>query len=142
MSSQVRSLPLQVSSSGDRPLGVLDAVGAALVLVGVAYEATADRQLARFKRDPAHQGQLMTRGLWSWSRHPNYFGDFVVWWGLYTLAASTGVGAWTVVSPLVMSLLLMRVSGVTLLEQSMSRRAGWSEYARKTSAFFPRPPRP
>ena len=135
------SLPLQLACSVDRPLGILDALGVALVLTGVGFEALADRQLSRFKKDPAHKGQLMNRGLWSWSRHPNYFGDFVVWWGLFALAASTGIGAWTAISPLVMSVLLLRVSGVTLLEQSMSRRPGWAEYARRTSAFFPRPPR-
>jgi steroid 5-alpha reductase family enzyme len=134
------SLPLQrAATRGDR-LGWLDAVGAAGVLCGVAFEATADRQLTLFKRDPKHQGQLMTTGLWSWSRHPNYFGDFVVWWSLYLLAVGSG-GAWTVVSPLIMSTLLLRVSGVTLLEQSMKQRPGWEEYAKRTSAFFPRPPR-
>jgi steroid 5-alpha reductase family enzyme len=128
------SLPLQAGSSA--PLGPIDFLGAAWVLCGVGFEATADLQLSRFKA--GHPGQLMTRGLWSWSRHPNYFGDFLVWWGLFAFAAISA--PWTIVGPLVMSVLLMRVSGVTLLEQSMSRRAGWAEYARRTSAFFPRPP--
>ncbi len=129
------SLPLQ--ALGPSALGVFDLLGALGVLGGVAFEGVADLQLARFKKDPAHKGQLMNRGLWSWSRHPNYFGDFLVWWGLFAISAP-----WTVVAPVVMSVLLMRVSGVTLLEKSMSQRPGWAEYARRTSAFFPRPPKP
>ncbi len=134
------SLPLQVAAGSAAPLGPLDAAGAALVLVGVSFEATADLQLWRFKKDPANRGQVMTRGLWRYSRHPNYFGDFVVWWGLWVIAAGAG-GWWTVLSPVVMSTLLMRVSGVPLLEKAMRQRPGYDEYVRRTSAFFPRPPR-
>lgn len=83
----------------------------------------------------------MQHGLWRYTRHPNYFGDFVVWWGLYCGALATGVGAWTVLSPVLMSLLLMRVSGVPLLEKSMKERPGYADYVRRTSSFFPRPPR-
>ena len=83
----------------------------------------------------------MTAGLWRYTRRPNYFGDFLVWWGLFCGAAATGTGLWTVLSPLVMSLLLLRVSGVPLLEQAMQSRPGYAEYVRRTSAFFPRPPR-
>lgn len=139
----VISLPLQVAMSQPSPssLGVLDVVGMALVLLGTACEGTADWQLARWKRDPQHRGQVMQHGLWRYTRHPNYFGDFVVWWGLYCGALATGVGAWTVLSPVLMSLLLMRVSGVPLLEKSMKERPGYADYVRRTSSFFPRPPR-
>ncbi len=133
----VVSLPLQAVGASTLPLGPIDLLGATLVLGGIAFEATADAQLARFKAKT--KGQLMTTGLWSWSRHPNYFGDFVVWWGLFALAAASA--PWTVVGPLVMSGLLMRVSGVPLLEQAMRGRPGWVEYERRTSAFFPRPPK-
>ena len=84
----------------------------------------------------------MDRGLWRYTRHPNYFGDFCVWWGLYAIALSTGDAWWSVAGPVVMSVLLMRVSGVSLLERHMARsRPGYEEYARRTSSFFPRPPR-
>jgi steroid 5-alpha reductase family enzyme len=136
------SLPVQAAerSSGGGPLGWSDALGAALTLTGVAFEATGDAQLARFKADPANRGKVMDRGLWRYTRHPNYFGDFLVWWGLYALAVASG-NAWTVLSPALMSFLLLRVSGVTLLEKSMRARPGYDDYVRRTSAFFPWPPR-
>ena len=135
------SLPVQTSQSAVLPLGWLDAVGAALVAVGIATEATGDFQLARFKADPANKGRVMDRGLWRYTRHPNYFGDFCVWWGLFGLAFTGGAGIWTIVSPLVMSFLLLRVSGVTLLEKHMGDRPGYAEYVRRTSPFFPWPPK-
>ena len=111
-----------------------------MVATGVFFEAVGDWQLERFKADPANRGQVMDRGLWRYTRHPNYFGDFLVWWGLYGVALAAGAW-WTVVSPLVMSVLLLRVSGVTLLEQSLRHRPGYEDYVKRTSAFFPRPPK-
>jgi steroid 5-alpha reductase family enzyme len=137
----VVSLPLQVSSTQPDSLGVLDAVGVAFWAVGVFFESVGDAQLARFKGDPAHRGQVMDRGLWRYTRHPNYFGDFMVWWGMYLIALSTGAAWWTVVSPLVMSALLLRVSGKEHLERGMSKRPGYAEYVRRTSGFVPLPPR-
>jgi steroid 5-alpha reductase family enzyme len=139
----VVSLPLQAAAGGGagRPLGLLDAAGALISLAGLAIEATADAQLARFLADPASRGRVMDQGLWRWSRHPNYFGDFVVWWGLGLLGVATGA-AWTLVGPALMSVLLLRVSGVTLLERTIgARRPGYAAYAARTSAFFPWPPR-
>jgi steroid 5-alpha reductase family enzyme len=137
------SLPVQivhVSSGGG--LGALDALGTALVLVGLCFESVGDWQLARFKADPASARQVMDRGLWRYTRHPNYFGDCCVWWGMYAIAAGTPAGRWTLASPALMTLLLLRVSGVTLLERTIGRRRpGYAEYAQRTSAFFPRPPR-
>lgn len=122
-------------------LQIVDAIGAALVLGGLVFEAIADAQLARFMRDAANRGRVMDRGLWRYSRHPNYFGEFCVWWGFFVIAAGTG-GWWSVVSPLLMSLLLLRVSGVTLLERDIgSRRPGYAAYAARTNAFFPGLPR-
>ena len=140
----VISLPLQVAASIPAPsqLGILDAVGIALALLGTLFEATADFQLARFKSNPEHRGQVMTSGLWRYTRHPNYFGDFTVWWGLFCGAAATGIGVFAIISPLLMSFLLLRVSGVPLLEKSMQNRPGYADYVRRTSAFFPRPPKP
>ena len=107
------------------------------------FETLGDAQLAHFKADPANAGVVMDRGLWGWTRHPNYFGDFMVWWGLSVIALSLGAPWWTLVSPVVMSVLLMRVSGVPMLERTIGeRRPGYSEYVARTSSFFPRPPKP
>ncbi|MFE7600692.1 DUF1295 domain-containing protein [Streptomyces sp. NPDC057494] len=136
------SLPVQVASLVPTPLDVAAVAGLTLWAAGVLFEATGDHQLARFKADPANKGRIMDRGLWSWTRHPNYFGDFLVWWGLYLMAcASWQTAALTVVSPLVMSGLLIFGSGKRLLENHMSQRPGYADYRARTSGFFPRPPR-
>jgi steroid 5-alpha reductase family enzyme len=111
-------------------------------LTGIFFEAVGDYQLARFKVDSVNRGRVMNRGLWRYTRHPNYFGDFLVWWGLYLVAAESGSWWWTIVGPLLMSFLLIRVSGVRLLESSLrSRVDGYDQYVRDTSAFFPSPPK-
>jgi steroid 5-alpha reductase family enzyme len=131
------SLPLLAGVLGSVPLGPLDFIGGALWLVGFIFEAGGDWQLARFKSDRANHGQVMDRGFWRFTRHPNYFGDFCVWWGLYLMALSAG-GWWSIIGPLLMSVLLMRVSGVTLLEKDIGeRRPRYADYMRRTNAFFP-----
>ena len=101
-----------------------------------------DAQLARFKKDPANAGVVMDKGLWRYTRHPNYFGDACVWWGIALVAAETTVGRWGLIGALVMTILLRRVSGVTLLEKSLvKRRKGYVEYVARTSPFVPRPPK-
>ncbi|MGL6222920.1 MAG: DUF1295 domain-containing protein [Steroidobacteraceae bacterium] len=134
------SLPLLGGIVGDgTPLGVLDYAGAALWAVGLYFEAVGDWQLARFKANPANAGQVMDRGLWGLTRHPNYFGDFCVWWGFGLIALSAGAW-WALIGPALMSVLLLRVSGVTLLERDIGkRRPGYAEYIRRTNAFFPGP---
>ena len=133
------SLPLAGAVAGDAPLGLLDWLGVALWAIGLYFEAVGDWQLARFKADRANAGRVMDRGLWRYTRHPNYFGDFCVWWGLYLLALSAGAW-WTVVGPLIMSFLLLRFSGVRLLERDIGeRRPAYAEYVRRTNAFFPGP---
>ena len=135
------SLPVQgTSASTDPSLGPLAYIGVALWLVGFVFEAGGDFQLQRFKADPANKGKVMDRGLWRYTRHPNYFGDFAVWWGLFAIALDGGAW-WAVVSPLVMTVLLTRVSGKDLLEKSMSTRPGYAEYVERTSGFIPLPPR-
>ena len=97
---------------------------------------------ARFKADPVTRGQVMDRGLWRYTRHPNYFGDCCVWWGLFAIALPTAAGIWTLPAPLLMSFLLLRVSGVPLLERGLvKRRPGYADYVRRTSAFVPLPPK-
>lgn len=135
--------PLYVVSTRPASDGnLLDALGLALFVVGFLFEVVGDAQLRRFKADPARRGTTLQTGLWRYTRHPNYFGDAVLWWGLYVLAdLSTGPG-YTVFAPIIMTGLLMRVSGVPLLEAHMRRsRPDFAAYAARTSAFFPWPPR-
>jgi steroid 5-alpha reductase family enzyme len=138
----VIAIPWAVASSPTGPaLGPWDAVGCLLWLVGFLFEAVGDAQLAQFKRHPAHRGQVMDRGLWRWTRHPNYFGEATLWWGFYCLAVAAG-GAWTIYSPILMTFLLLKVSGVALLEKTIAdRRPAYRDYIARTSAFLPWPPR-
>ncbi|MFE4536125.1 DUF1295 domain-containing protein [Streptomyces scopuliridis] len=136
------SLPVQAAQYLPGPLGPVAYAGCALWTAGLFFEAVGDRQLARFRADPAGEGRIMDRGLWSWTRHPNYFGDFCVWWGLFLIVCDDPVvAAATVVSPLLMSFLLIGGSGKRLLERRMADRPGWAAYAARTSGFFPMPPR-
>jgi len=138
------SAPIQLAMASPVPerLGWLDWVGAAFFAVGFVFESVGDLQLARFKADPANAGKVLDSGLWAWTRHPNYFGDCVQWWGFFLIALSTPRGWLSIVGPLVMTWLLMKVSGVPMLERSLRmKRAGYDEYRRRVSAFFPRPPR-
>lgn len=135
------SLPVQAGQISGVPLGPLDIVGVGAWAVGLTFEAIGDWQMARFKSSRLNIGQVMDRGLWRYTRHPNYFGDLLVWWGLFLIAASAG-SWWTVIGPLLMSVLLVRVSGVALLERTIGeRRPGYAEYVARTSAIFPRPPK-
>ncbi len=137
------SLPLQAAqrAEADAPLGWIDAAGILLWAIGIAFESVADAQLARFKRTTAAAGRVMDRGLWRYSRHPNYFGDFLVWWGFGCIGLGTGAW-WSLIGPAVMSVLLLRVSGVALLERTITeRRPAYRDYVARTSAFFPWPPR-
>jgi steroid 5-alpha reductase family enzyme len=135
------SLPVQVAQYIPDGLGVVAWIGGLLWAVGFTFEAVGDWQLQRFKADPANRGRVMDRGLWRYTRHPNYFGDFCVWWGLFLIASQHWAAAPTVVSPLVMSYLLIRGSGKALLERHMSDRPGYDDYVRRTSGFLPLPPR-
>ncbi len=136
------SLPVQLANlSGSTGIGWLGFLGLALYAVGLFFETVGDWQLARFRADRRNRGRVLDTGLWRYTRHPNYFGDFCVWWGLFAISLEAS-GAWlTIASPLVMSFLLLRVSGVALLERTIGeRRPAYAEYVRRTSAFFPRPP--
>ncbi len=136
------ALPLWAAARGNAPgWGVLDAVALLVWLTGFAFEAIGDAQLRAFKRDPANKGRLMTTGLWSWTRHPNYFGDACVWWGFGVFALAAHAPWWTLIGPVIMTVLLTGVSGVAMLEAGMRTRAGWAEYAARTSAFVPWPPK-
>jgi steroid 5-alpha reductase family enzyme len=121
-------------------LTIVNVVGIAVWAIGYFFEVVSDYQLVRFKSNAQHHGKLLTSGLWHYSRHPNYFGDTMQWWGFYILATASGYW-WTIFSPVIMTLLLLRVSGVTLLEKTMKTRPGYEEYIRTTNAFIPWIPR-
>lgn len=137
------SLGVQLGQADATPdLGILALLGVVVYAVGLFFEVVGDAQLTKFKADPASAGRVMDRGLWRYTRHPNYFGDACVWWGLALIAAETGGGAWGLIGAAVMSFFLRRVSGVTMLERSLKkRREGYAEYIARTSPFVPRPPK-
>jgi len=138
------SLPVQAATNlrvGEFPRWT-DAAGAAIFVAGFVFETVADLQLTAFRRDPANSGRVLDRGLWRLTRHPNYFGEFVLWWGLGLVGLTTGAW-WSLAGPALMSVLLLRVSGVTLLERTIGeRRPEYARYRATTNAFFPGPPRP
>jgi len=135
------SLPIQVAAVTTGGLGVVAWVGVALWLVGVVFESVGDAQLAAFKADSANRGKVMDRGLWSLTRHPNYFGDSCVWWGIFLVAADVWPGVLTVLSPVVMTYFLVFATGARLLEREMAKRPGYPAYQQRTSYFLPLPPR-
>jgi steroid 5-alpha reductase family enzyme len=135
------AMPLAAAMVGGSALGWLDMLALALWLTGFFFEVVGDAQLARFKADPGNQGKVMDQGLWRYTRHPNYFGEFAMWWGFFLFAVAAG-GWFTVLSPVLMSFLLLKVSGVALLEKDIGeRRPKYADYIRRTNAFFPGPPK-
>lgn len=137
------SVPVQVAMYEHAAVGPVTWIALAVFAAGFATEAVGDLQLARFKADPANQGRILDRGVWSWTRHPNYFGDACVWWGLWGLACSHWIGVLTVFSPVVMTYMLVKRTGKALLEKTMRRSRGeaYEMYVARTSGFIPRPPR-
>jgi steroid 5-alpha reductase family enzyme len=138
------SFPLQLSAvrcPTPKPLTAVTVLGVAVWLVGLTFEAVGDRQLKVFKADPANRGVVMDRGLWAWTRHPNYFGDAAVWWGLWLITINGWVSLATVASPLLMTYFLVYVTGARLTEKLMAGRPGFDQYRQRTAFFFPRPPR-
>jgi len=135
------ALPLLPAITAPAGLGMLDVLAVALWLTGFVFEAGGDWQLSRFKANPDNKGKVLDTGLWGLTRHPNYFGDFCVWWAYYLFAVSAG-GWWSIASPILMSILLLKVSGVAMLEKTISeRRPKYADYIRQTNAFFPGPKR-
>lgn len=136
------STPIIAAQSSGFPaiLTPLDLLGALVGLIGLLFELVADLQLTYFRRAELNKGKILTTGLWKYSRHPNYFGEAVVWWGIYIIALAAGAW-WTIFSPILMTWLLLRVSGVAMLERTMKAKPGYEEYTRKTSAFVPRFPK-
>ncbi len=137
----VACLPVQAGLLERAPAGPLTIIGAVVWLGGFVFESVGDWQLARFKADPAHKGQIMDRGLWRYTRHPNYFGDFCMWWGLFLISLGSWVELPAVVGPLLMTFLLTRGSGQALTERRMAGRPKYADYVARTSGFIPRPPK-
>jgi len=132
------SAPLIAAQTSGFPaiLTPLDLVGVVVWVIGYLLEAIGDLQLMLFKGIPSNKGKVLTTGLWRFTRHPNYFGEAMLWWGYYVIALASG-SWWTIFSPILMTYLLMKVSGVAMLEQTMKVKPGYEEYMRKTNAFFP-----
>lgn len=139
------SLPAQLGILADtntRPLTMLGWAGAALALLGIAFETIGDAQLDAFRKNPANKGQVMDRGLWRYTRHPNYFGDACAWWGMWLVAADAGAGPYTLASPILLTWMLMKWSGAPILEKGLAKsKPGYADYIARTSGFFPWPPK-
>lgn len=136
------SLPVQVGQFGGDGFGAVAMIGALVFAVGLGFEAVGDRQLKRFKADPANKGRLMTGGLWAFTRHPNYFGDAAVWTGLTLIALEAPYGWLTVLSPAVMAFFLVKVSGKAMTERMMEKKyPEYADYKRRVSGFIPMPPK-
>jgi steroid 5-alpha reductase family enzyme len=137
----VVALPVQLGQQAGA-LGPLAIAGAVLAATGIFFETIGDWQLTRFKADPENAGKVMDKGLWRYTRHPNYFGDACVWWGLWLIAAETGVGLWSIAGPIFLTFTLTRWSGIGITEKAINRsRPGYADYVKRTSAFVPWPPK-
>ena len=127
----------QISPVPDR-FTAWDILGLAVWIVGFGFEAVADQQLYRFKADPANKGRVMDQGLWAYSRHPNYFGEALMWWGVFLIALSTPAGWWTMISPVVITVVLLKMTGVSLMEKTIVHtKPGYRDYIARTNAFIP-----
>ncbi|MGB5078428.1 MAG: DUF1295 domain-containing protein [Sphingorhabdus sp.] len=143
----ITCLPAQLgiwaSDGGRTIIGPLGALGAAIAILGIAFETIGDAQLRRFRANPANKGKVLETGLWHYTRHPNYFGDACTWWGIWLIAAETGMTGWvSIVGPIFLTFTLLKWSGGPLLERGLKKsRPGYDDYIRRTSSFFPWPPR-
>jgi steroid 5-alpha reductase family enzyme len=136
------SLGVQTAQARHTAIGALAYIGIAVWLLGLFFEVVGDAQLARFKANPDNAGKVMDGGLWRYTRHPNYFGDATMWWGIALIALETGIGALGILGAAVMSFFLVRISGVAMLERSLAKRKpDYAAYMQRTSAFIPRPPK-
>jgi steroid 5-alpha reductase family enzyme len=136
------TVPLVIANTYDAgQLGVLDAVGVLVWGVGFFFEALGDYQLTQFLRDPANRGKIMRYGLWKYTRHPNYFGEVTQWWGVFLVVLSVANGWMGIIGPLTISTLILKISGIPMLERPFEGKPEWEEYKKRTSVFFPMPPK-
>jgi steroid 5-alpha reductase family enzyme len=132
---------LAINKNPGVSLGWLDLIGLAVWFFGFTFEVIGDAQLKKFIKNPANKGRLIQRGLWTYSRHPNYFGEVTLWWGIWLMSLSAPNSWFTVFGPLTISILILKVSGIPMLEKKMAENPDFTEYKRRVSAFFPLPPR-
>lgn len=132
---------LFINIGGGGTFGALDLLGLLVWLIGFFFEAVGDWQLARFIKNPTNKGKLMTSGLWQYTRHPNYFGEVTQWWGIWLIALKIPMGWLSIIGPLTITFLILKVSGIPMLEEKMEKNPAFAEYKKKVSMFFPAPPR-
>jgi steroid 5-alpha reductase family enzyme len=132
---------LWINKETSSPLGWLDLLGLLVWLFGFYFEVVGDAELARFIKNPENKGKILQSGLWSYTRHPNYFGEVTLWWGIWLLALSVSGGILAIVGPLTITFLILKVSGIPMLEKKMEGKPEFAEYKRKVSVFVPWPPR-
>ncbi len=132
---------LFINSIAAQPLGLLGYIGITIWVCGFYFEARADAELKQFLQNPNNRGTILQTGLWAYSRHPNYFGEVTQWWGLWLIALASPYGWATVIGPITITFLILKVSGVPLLEQKMEQNPAFAEYKQRVSIFFPLPPR-
>jgi steroid 5-alpha reductase family enzyme len=132
---------LLINKTGGAVFGILDVIGILVWILGFYFEAVGDAQLSRFIKDPLNKGKLMQSGLWAYTRHPNYFGEVTQWWGIWLIALSVQSGWFGIIGPLTITFLILKVSGIPLLEKKMEENPEFAEYKRKTSIFIPMPTR-
>jgi steroid 5-alpha reductase family enzyme len=130
---------LVINKNSGLSLGMLDFVGVAIWLLGFCFEAIGDAQLKKFIKNPENKGKLMQGGLWAYTRHPNYFGEVTQWWGIWLVALSVPGGIWAIIGPLTITILILKISGIPMLEKKMAENPEFAEYKRKTSIFIPLP---
>jgi steroid 5-alpha reductase family enzyme len=136
----VISMVIQLGQMTPAPaaLGWLDMLGTVVWAIGFIFEAVGDWQLARFKSDPANEGRVLDSGLWAYTRHPNYFGEFLIWWGFYLITLSNTGNWWTILSPIIVTAVLLKMTGIPLTEKMLvEKRPGYADYVKRTSAFVP-----
>ncbi|MEL7562656.1 DUF1295 domain-containing protein [Dehalogenimonas sp. 4OHTPN] len=132
---------VQINHADAPPFGLFTAVGAVIWLAGFIIETTADYQLDRFIAGPQNRGKVLQSGLWRYSRHPNYFGEVVQWWGIFAIALGVEYGWAGIIGPVTITFLILKVSGIPMLEKTLSQNPEYVEYQRRTSSFIPLPPK-
>jgi steroid 5-alpha reductase family enzyme len=132
---------LVVNASFSASLGFLDALGVLVWIIGFAFEVVGDAELAQFIKDPVNKGKLMQSGLWAYTRHPNYFGEVTLWWGIWLLSFSSPYAWFVIIGPITITFLILKVSGIPMLEKKMAEHPDFAEYERRVSVFLPLPPK-
>jgi steroid 5-alpha reductase family enzyme len=132
---------LFINKNSGPEIGWLDFVGLIVWMVGFYFEVVGDAQLKKFIKNPKNKGKIITTGLWSYTRHPNYFGEVLLWWGIWLISLSVSGGWLTVIGPIIITFLILKVSGIPMLEKQMEKKPGFAQYKKRVSVFLPMPPK-